>query len=177
MQWKLIQIRVWSDIEIFIKENKEIYDQQEIPQLTCHCEKCENFKPPCEGIKHSETSLKLLPTSACAALPNFSCNYCEETWVDEVWLYQWSKPATKKCPEVTTYWIRSLSVRNLQDRIEYSEKNIVSCLEISILFSIGIHSMQGWTATRHGVTRKRSTIRLKDTGNLLRKNLQLIGVC
>ena len=177
MQWKLIQIRVWSDIEIFIKENKEIYYQQEIPQLTCHCEKRENFKPPCEGIKHSETSLKLLPTSACAALPNFSCNYCEETWVDEVWLYQWSKPATKKCPEVTTYWIRSLSVRNLQDRIEYSEKNIVSCLEISILFSIGIHSMQGWTATRHGVTRKRSTIRLKDTGNLLRKNLQLIGVC
>ena len=39
----------------------------------------------------------------------------------------------------------------------------------------GIHSMEGWTATtRHGVTRKRSTKRLKHTGNLFRKNLQLI---
>ena len=46
-------------------------------------------------------------------------------------------------------------------------------------FSIGIHSMmQGWTATtRHGVTRKRSTKRLKHTGNLFRKNLQLKDVC
>ena len=36
-----------------------------------------------------------------------------------------------------------------------------------LIFSIGIHFMQGWTATtRHGVTRKRSTKRLKHTGNL-----------
>ena len=35
----------------------------------------------------------------------------------------------------------------------------------------------GWTATvRPGVTRKTSTKRLKHTGNLLRKNLQLEGV-
>ena len=34
----------------------------------------------------------------------------------------------------------------------------------------GIHSMQGLTATtRHAVKRKRSTKRLKDTGNLFRK--------
>ena len=33
--------------------------------------------------------------------------------------------------------------------------------------------MQGWIATRGGVTRKRSTERLKHTGNLFRKNLQL----
>ena len=38
--------------------------------------------------------------------------------------------------------------------------------------------MQGWTATtRHGVTRKRSTERLKHTGSLSRKILQLKGVC
>ena len=37
----------------------------------------------------------------------------------------------------------------------------------------GIHSMLGWTATRSGVTRKRSTKRLTHTGNLFRKNLQL----
>ena len=50
---------------------------------------------------------------------------------------------------------------------------------IFVLFKkIGIHSMQGWTATtRHGVTRKRSTKRLKHTGNLFTKNLQLISVC
>ena len=42
----------------------------------------------------------------------------------------------------------------------------------------GIHSMPGWTATtRHGVTRKRSTKRLKHTGNLFRKNIEFIGVC
>ena len=34
--------------------------------------------------------------------------------------------------------------------------------------------MQGWTATtRLGVTRKRNTERLRHTGNLFRKNLQL----
>ena len=47
-----------------------------------------------------------------------------------------------------------------------------------ILNFIGIRFMQGWTATKqHGVTRKRSTKRLKHTGNLFRKNLQLKGVC
>ena len=39
----------------------------------------------------------------------------------------------------------------------------------SNFFKIGIHSMQGWTATsRHGVTRKRSTKKLKHTGNPFR---------
>ena len=46
------------------------------------------------------------------------------------------------------------------------------------LFLIGIHSMQGSTVTtRHGVTRKRSTKRLKHTGNPFRKNLQLKDIC
>ena len=46
------------------------------------------------------------------------------------------------------------------------------------LFLIGIQSMQGWTAfTRHVVTRKRNTKRLKLTINLFRKNLQLKDVC
>ena len=38
--------------------------------------------------------------------------------------------------------------------------------------------MQGRIAiTRNGVTRKRSTKRIKETGNLFRKNLELIGWC
>ena len=42
------------------------------------------------------------------------------------------------------------------------------------LFLIGIHSAQGWTATtRHGATKNGNTTRLKHTGNLFRKNLQL----
>ena len=50
-------------------------------------------------------------------------------------------------------------------------------IESENFFLIGIHAMQGWTATtRHGVTRKRSTKRLKHTGNLSRKNLQLIDL-
>ena len=45
-------------------------------------------------------------------------------------------------------------------------------------FLIRIYSMQGWTVTtRHGVTRKRGTKRLRHTGNLFSKNLQLKGVC
>ena len=47
-------------------------------------------------------------------------------------------------------------------------------------FLIGTHFTQDWTTTtRHGVTGKISTKRLKQffTENLSRKNLQLIGVC
>ena len=44
------------------------------------------------------------------------------------------------------------------------------------LKKIGTHSMQGYTATtRHGVTRKRSTKKLKHAWNLFRKNLK--GFC
>ena len=51
-------------------------------------------------------------------------------------------------------------------------------IEIDVYsFLIGIHSMQGWTATRsYGVTRKRSTKRLKHIGNLFWNILQLKGV-
>ena len=48
------------------------------------------------------------------------------------------------------------------------------CRTFFFFFLIGIHSMQGWTATtRHGVTRKK---RLQGTENLFRKNLQLKDV-
>ena len=48
----------------------------------------------------------------------------------------------------------------------------------SKVFLIGIHSMQEWTSpTRHGVTRKRRTKKLRHTGNLFRNNLQLKDVC
>ena len=53
--------------------------------------------------------------------------------------------------------------------------NILCYVSSGSFVLTGIHSMEGWTATtRHGVTRKRSTKRLKHTGNLFRKNLQLI---
>ena len=45
-------------------------------------------------------------------------------------------------------------------------------------FFIGIHSMQGWTATtRYGITRKRNTKGLRHKWNLFRKNVQLKDVC
>ena len=57
-------------------------------------------------------------------------------------------------------------------------KVIKKCYLLRFFFSTGTHSMQSWTTTtRHGVTRKRSTKRVKHTGNLFRKNLQLKGVC
>ena len=51
-------------------------------------------------------------------------------------------------------------------------------INFRIFFLIGIHSMQGWTATaRHGVTGKRSTKKLKHKRTLFRENLQPIGIC
>ena len=51
------------------------------------------------------------------------------------------------------------------------------CVYYNQCILIGIYSMQDQKATtRHGVTRKRSTKRLKHTGNLFRKNLQLQGL-
>ena len=63
--------------------------------------------------------------------------------------------------------------------ILYLYRSIIQLLT-ECWYLIGTHSMQHWTAiTRSGVTRKRrrSTIRLKHTVNLIRKNIQLIGVC
>ena len=55
---------------------------------------------------------------------------------------------------------------------------LVRVLKIKFFKKIEIHSMQGETGTmRYGVTRKRSTKRLRHTGNLFRMNLQLKGVC
>ena len=49
---------------------------------------------------------------------------------------------------------------------------------IFTFFSIGINSMQVWTATaRHEVSKKRDTKRLNHTGSHFRENLQLIGIC
>ena len=45
------------------------------------------------------------------------------------------------------------------------------------IFLIGIHSMQGWTATTwHGVIRKKNTKILTQTVNLFKKNVQLKDV-
>ena len=59
----------------------------------------------------------------------------------------------------------SLDRKNIYQKICFFKKN-------------GIHSMPGSTATTwNGVTSKRSTKRLKHTGNLFRENLQLKDVC
>ena len=55
--------------------------------------------------------------------------------------------------------------------------NQVTNLKSLGFFLIGVHSMQGRTATtKHGVTRKEAQKRLQDTKNLFRKNLQLKDV-
>ena len=62
--------------------------------------------------------------------------------------------------------------------LELHNIHVTPKLVKKIFFFIGIHSMQGGAdTTRHGVTTKRSTKRLKHTGNLFRKNLQLKDVC
>ena len=60
-------------------------------------------------------------------------------------------------------------------KIDTLEKGVKSFV---LFFLIGIHCMQGRTATtRLGVTRKEAQKRLHDTENLFRKNLQLKDVC
>ena len=47
-----------------------------------------------------------------------------------------------------------------------------------VVFLIGIHSMQDWTATmRHGVTSKRNIKRLKHKRIMFQKNLELKSIC
>ena len=61
---------------------------------------------------------------------------------------------------------------------------LISCMKIFLMktflfcfFIIATHSMQGCTTTtRHGASRKRNIKRLRHTGNLFRKNLQLKDV-
>ena len=64
----------------------------------------------------------------------------------------------------------------LQKRICRTVGPSLAALATSI-FLIGIHSMQGTTTTRHGVTSKRSAKRLKHTWNLFRKNLHTVNRC
>ena len=50
--------------------------------------------------------------------------------------------------------------------------SLSSLLLLLLLLLIGIHFIQGFTVTmRHGITKKRSTKRLKHAGNLFRRNL------
>ena len=66
--------------------------------------------------------------------------------------------------------------KNLLQRVDlmYQRPKCPFVLFVSagdFFFLIGIHSFQSWTTTtRHGVTRKRNTKRLRHTGNLFRKN-------
>ena len=69
------------------------------------------------------------------------------------------------------------SVEALPDLIREDMSNVEEEVPIvmeSFFFLIGIHSVQGWTATTsYGITRKEAQKRLKETENLFRKNLQL----
>ena len=74
---------------------------------------------------------------------------------------------------ILTYGIMLSNMNHLSSQMLISFQQI-----LSFFFLTGIHSMQGGTVTtRHGVARKRSTKKLKDTGNLPRKNLHPVGVC
>ena len=86
-------------------------------------------------------------------------------------------------PTFLSYVTTQFFIKNQDSPIRKSWDIKIIPLHASVLFlifrgGIGIHSIQGWTATtRHGVTRKRSTKRLQHTGNLFIKNLLLKGVC
>ena len=74
--------------------------------------------------------------------------------------------------------LNEYNTNNKKHKLTCLPKGQTSFFCFLFFYLIEIHSMQGWTAaTRHGVTRKRSTKRLNQTGNLFRKNLQLKDIC
>ena len=77
-----------------------------------------------------------------------------------------------------TFGVRQGRVRIKIYVIFYFNITFWNAMQFTFFLLIGIHAMQGWTATtRHAVTRKRNTKRLKHTENLLRENVHLIDVC
>ena len=62
----------------------------------------------------------------------------------------------------------------------WSENAILEVSNIYFLhlfFSIGIHSMQGRTATMKHIETRKNTKKIKHTRNLFTKNLHIKGVC
>ena len=97
----------------------------------------------------------------------------------------WGQSHSKTFDMMQSAQNKAFSIINFKQSMELSEPlyqklkiNKYQIKQPCIFFLIGIHSMQGrTTTTRHGVTRKRNSKRLKHTGNLFRKNLQLKDVC
>ena len=82
-------------------------------------------------------------------------------------LFPWNTKTTDR---------KGINKQNMYMQIKHSEKDNIE--KGHYFFLIGIHSMQGWTATtRHGVTRKKAQKRLQATENLFRKSLQSKDVC
>ena len=80
--------------------------------------------------------------------------------------------------DIHIYTDKDASVLSLKKNPKTKQRKDLLTYLRYFFFKIGIYSMQGWTATtRHGITRKRVTKRLKHKGNLFRKNLQLKDVC
>ena len=75
---------------------------------------------------------------------------------------------------------KKLSFKNIQGLSSNSTdcESFLESKSTNIFLKIEIHSMQVWTAsTKYGVTRKRSSKRVKHTENLFRKNIQVKSVC
>ena len=107
-------------------------------------------------------------------------NQCFRVLLGFLWKYGIWINSTTYCsfsaPVYCTYQISSFWFNN-----QHFEEKIWLWLEHwrkFFLKKIRIHSMQHRTATRkHRVTRKRNRKRLRHTGNLFRKNLQIKDVC
>ena len=96
-------------------------------------------------------------------VPNNASNLCSN---DIYFLQIWQYALTAKLRAANKH-----TIRLILDSLVVWETTVKNKRYSAVFFKIGIHSMQGWTATtRHGVTRKRSTKRLKHTGNHFREN-------
>ena len=121
---------------------------------------------------------KTFMTLYCTCFPSYKSNFII---VSDIYTYTYISLALSVSPSLSPSLPLSLPPSLLP--------SLPLSLSVYIYIYIGIHSMQGSTANaRHGVTRKRSTKRLKHTvcfnlfvflfhtRNLFRRNPQLIGV-
>ena len=120
-------------------------------------------------------SISWLDNDLCGKLlwyPYWKIIWAGETPVAE-WEYHGNSPTMKiKFPFHLDFETDHCFTQWLHNHLGRCPVGVLTFLKI------GIQSMQGWTATtRHVVTRKRSTKRLKQTGNWFRKNPQLKGIC
>ena len=155
----LIDLHIWNNTTGTTAENLKFYSKGAV-SICC---------PPLH-IKIDHLLVKLAIDGPFVRAITWRCVVSKVNYLDKL---HWLTFSNRKKEPIKHIKI----IHFITTQISYKQPS-ENVLLLFFFKKFGIHSMQGWTATmRHGVKRKRSTKRLKHTGNLFRINLWLIDVC